>query len=508
MRNLQITTRMAALLCLVFIFHSCSKDADLLSEYVITKSDNATNLQTYVVNDVFYIENSTHIVLDVLNNDNFDELSHVSITNTSTAQNGTIVINSDNTLTYTPKEEVTATEEFEDTFTYTAEEVDEEGTVTEEEAIVTVSNDDSIFEDTHRNPTQISEDVKEWQEKFDVEWNRAKSFYTSQTSGPEVSGQRRYYDFRVIDGLIYMFQATGDIKYIENFFWYVDRIKGLAQPSTSHNDGYYDWEVPSGNDKIANQLYDGHGLRNIFKMLWLLKKYPEIRSKSNFQEKYDEYVPWFTRNLWEKWASRGVNKIIRSKTHMASHMSSNTALYLYLLEDDVEKSNEYLGWVQAFNNNLSSKSNSYNGGFRNQLRLNDPHDGYVWSGTWGNMNGANDLTHANAEIQAVINQYEHSIEWSDADIDLFVKTVNHIIDKATTDDLIDVPFYIDLSDNNENVRTFSYGWAMLGRFDEATQLKLKKFSIKKNQDSYYYNVYLGIMAFNRSYLNESVVYPE
>ena len=195
MRNLHIPTRMTVLLCLVFIFHSCSKDADLLSEYVITKNDNATNLQTYVVNDVFYIDSSTHIVLDVLNNDNFDELSNVSITNTSTAQNGTIVINSDNTLTYTLKEEVIVTEEFEDTFTYTAEEVDEEGTVTEEEAIVTVSNDDSIFEDTHRNPSQISEDVKEWQEKFDVEWNRAKSFYTSQTSGPEVSGQRRYYDY-------------------------------------------------------------------------------------------------------------------------------------------------------------------------------------------------------------------------------------------------------------------------------------------------------------------------
>ena len=100
MRNLHIPTRMTTLLCLVFIFHSCSKDADLLSEYVITKDDNATNLQTYVVNDVFYINSNTDIVLDVLNNDNFEELTNVSITNTSTAQNGTIVINTKTRLVY------------------------------------------------------------------------------------------------------------------------------------------------------------------------------------------------------------------------------------------------------------------------------------------------------------------------------------------------------------------------------------------------------------------------
>jgi len=143
MRNLHILTRMTASLCLVFIFQSCSKDADLLSEYVITKDENATNLQTYVVNDVFYINNNSDIILDVLNNDNFEELSNVSIINTTTAQNGNIEINNDNTLTYTPKEEVIETEEFEDSFTYTAEEVEEDGTVTQEVGTVTVTNNES-----------------------------------------------------------------------------------------------------------------------------------------------------------------------------------------------------------------------------------------------------------------------------------------------------------------------------------------------------------------------------
>ena len=89
-----------------------------------------------------------------------------------------------------------------------------------------------------------------------------------------------------------------------------------------------------------------------------------------------------------------------------------------------------------------------------------------------------------------------------------MNTLNNVIDQATDSDLSDIPFFIDLSDNSGNVRTFSYGWAMLGRFDQSTQNKLKTFSIKKNQDSYYYNVYLGIMALNSAYLKNNVIYPE
>ena len=170
MRNLQNPTRMAVFLCLLFIFQSCSKDSDLLSEYVISK-DNSIEIQNYVVNDIFYLSSSNNIILDVLNNDNFTDLSNVNITETSVAQNGSIVINNDNTLTYTPQEEIIETEDFTDTFTYTAEEVDEVGTVTEEEATVTITNDESIIvEDTHRAINEISETVMEWQEKFDKEW--------------------------------------------------------------------------------------------------------------------------------------------------------------------------------------------------------------------------------------------------------------------------------------------------------------------------------------------------
>ena len=499
-------------LILIFQF-SCSKDSDLLAELVISETQEATDIGQFIVDDTFFIASSGSITLDVLANDAFENTEEVVITETTTPANGTVEINNDNTLIYTPDPAVieqvadttnTTTEEVIDTFTYTTEVVNEDESVSTETGNVTVTVN------TNNTARELSASVADWKIKFDEEWTRAKSYYTNQTVGPETGNQRRYYDFRVIDGLIYMFQATGDTKYIDNFFWYVDRIKSEARPGTYHNDSYLDWEVPWEGKPVAFQLYDGHGLRNVFKMLWLLKKYPEIRSMSNYQEKYDEYLSWFTTNLWDKWKSRGNGSILRSNTHMASHMASNMALYLYLLETDQAKKDEYISWVNAWNNNVDSKRNwggAAGTGFRDQLRLNDPHDGYVWAGPWGNMTSSNDITHTNAEVQSVINQHHQGIEWTSADIQLFLKTLNNMMDAgsiATNSH----PFFINLNTNSKSVKTFSYGWAMLGRYDEATQQKLKDFSISRNQASYYHNSYLGIMAFNRAYLDGSLIYPE
>jgi|GEM_PF-2953693 len=139
MQNLQNTIRMAFLFFIFFIFQSCSKDSDLLSEYVVN-NENSIELQKFVVNDQFYVNSSESILLDVLNNDQFNEFGNVVVTETSTPQSGTVTINQDNTLTYVPKVEVVDTEEFSDTFTYTTEEVNDDSTVNIESGSVTITN--------------------------------------------------------------------------------------------------------------------------------------------------------------------------------------------------------------------------------------------------------------------------------------------------------------------------------------------------------------------------------
>ena len=148
-----ILQRVALTSFVLFSLLSCSKDADLLSEYVINTNDSQLEL-SLLINDSFFMEpGQTTILMDVLNNDNVSANSDVTIIETSNPINGSVTINDDNTLTYkagtdpapeetapedTVSEETTTSED--DTFTYTAEVVNEEtGERTEEEATVTIS---------------------------------------------------------------------------------------------------------------------------------------------------------------------------------------------------------------------------------------------------------------------------------------------------------------------------------------------------------------------------------
>ncbi|WP_299164475.1 Ig-like domain-containing protein [uncultured Eudoraea sp.] len=87
------------------------------------------------VNDTYQTSSSASIVLDVLANDTFNDLENVSISEVTQPDNGEVVINSDNTLTFTPF----IVEPTEDTFTYTAEFINEDGTVSKETATVTIT---------------------------------------------------------------------------------------------------------------------------------------------------------------------------------------------------------------------------------------------------------------------------------------------------------------------------------------------------------------------------------
>lgn len=173
----KITSLLFVSFFLIFL-NSCSKDSDLLSEYVVQNSDPLSSLDNRVFDDTFFIQDNNAIILDVLQNDLFDNLNNVRIVETSSPTSGTIVINADNTLTYTPQtvveeptdnstnvtipdttnedtstesepanEESTessenTTETETDTFIYVTEETNDDGVVTTEEGSVTISKNE------------------------------------------------------------------------------------------------------------------------------------------------------------------------------------------------------------------------------------------------------------------------------------------------------------------------------------------------------------------------------
>jgi hypothetical protein len=147
-KNLNFLTYALFSLLLTTQFTSCSKDSDLLSDYVL--NEKLAEFSNLVVDDSFSVAQGQTAVLDVLRNDQFADLGNVTIISTTSPKNGTVTINEDNTLTYMPKEdtsegelETTEEETDSDTFNYTAEETNDEGETTTEDGTVTIDQEES-----------------------------------------------------------------------------------------------------------------------------------------------------------------------------------------------------------------------------------------------------------------------------------------------------------------------------------------------------------------------------
>ena len=131
-------SKVIKLILLFYIFFttiSCDKDSDLLKEDVIAGKPESLQIQRYVVDDNFVAPSNSTIVLNVLENDEFENLENVTITNTTNPENGSVQVNEDNTISYTSPENGNTTE----TFTYTTETLNDDNTISTEQGIVTVN---------------------------------------------------------------------------------------------------------------------------------------------------------------------------------------------------------------------------------------------------------------------------------------------------------------------------------------------------------------------------------
>ncbi|TDT44757.1 parallel beta helix pectate lyase-like protein [Maribacter spongiicola] len=146
------------------LLFSCSKDADLLSEYVIN-TDDARIENSLLINDSFFIEaGQSTIVMDVLNNDNFDADAEVRIIQTSEPLNGIVTINDDNTLTYkvnTESSSETNTTEETTTEETTPEETTPEETIPEETTPEETTPEETTPEETTPEETTPEETTPE-----------------------------------------------------------------------------------------------------------------------------------------------------------------------------------------------------------------------------------------------------------------------------------------------------------------------------------------------------------
>ncbi len=94
--------KLSTLFIAILLSFSCNKDADLLTDYVLSDSINAADSAGNVANDHFEVLADRSTIFNVLLNDKFKKNQRVKVIHTSTPRMGTVKINADNTITYTP----------------------------------------------------------------------------------------------------------------------------------------------------------------------------------------------------------------------------------------------------------------------------------------------------------------------------------------------------------------------------------------------------------------------
>jgi len=145
---IKLPTPLSKLCFVIFLFSaSCTKDADLLADYVLAKEQESKDYVLLVFDDTYSTTPDTSIVLDVLSNDTFDEEADVRIINTSDPVNGTVKILDNNTIVYTPSN------------AYDVEASNEENLELESEETSTPATDDINDQTEAAEPPDVEETV-------------------------------------------------------------------------------------------------------------------------------------------------------------------------------------------------------------------------------------------------------------------------------------------------------------------------------------------------------------
>jgi len=456
---------------------SCSKDTDLLADYVVSTSKESLVVRNIFVDDSFIINGNETIFLDVLSNDTIVNPEGVRIVQTTQPREGEVIIE-ESGISYSPNASTNTKEETTDTFTYTTETDETDGSTTTEETKVVV--------------TKINDEVKYWKRLFDDNWEANDLADALMRSKSRNRKQEYYWLGYYIDGLSSIWQATGDNLYLDEA---LALIKNTTDDAISVGDGYKGW--PSA-DNEEHGLWDSFYWRHVATLLRVMYQSPDLRA-SGYQSQYEELLNFSENNIWNRYESKGTGKFYRSKTHMASHWA-RIGMELHIITGKAK-------YKEIFENISFKKMADRPSNLRDQLYSNPKNSaGYAWSMDWGKTSGSGmqDTSHAGAIIEFWVLAYENNMYWTKKDIDALIITLNEVI---WTDPLKGNFIYIDGSGGYDRPGRM-HEWLVLGRYDSKTQSKLKNGYIGKNQSNYGSQI-LGIAALNAKVLtDDKAVYPE
>jgi len=483
--------KLTLFLFVIFYTFSCSKDADLLSEYV--NDEISANIVSVEVRKLALINES--IIIDPLENQGSNDVTSASISELTQPSMGTTILNDDNTITYIPDSDSVGTDEF----SYTANITNEDGSSSTESGNVTITVREAI-----------SEDVAFWQNQFDLAWDnpstKTNAYGMAKAMDYALSGgnsQEYYYLAWQLDGVIQIWQATGENKYLDDALMIIETC--ISQATDVRSGQYKGWSVTDlNNNDYSNNgiaLYESYLFRYVTSLLRIMHQSPNLRSTGNYQERYDSILSFTKTNIWEKWYTKSNDHkdLYRVNTHMASHWA-RIGMELYLITGEAV-------YKEVFDNISFKGLPNYQGASLRGRIYTNPEDqsAYAWSQSWTSSK-VQDTSHGADIVSFWTTAYENDMYWTKEDIDALVSTLYNVV--WTNDDPLMYTANVDGSGGSNEWDAGFHNFITLGRFDEKLQVRLESYFTTQSV-RYKTTEAFGIGALNRKILDDGrPVYPE
>ncbi|NHF61076.1 hypothetical protein FK220_017120 [Flavobacteriaceae bacterium TP-CH-4] len=541
--NVIYLTMFTIVLCLVL---SCTKDSDLLSQYATDDSSGQVDFVNYLKDDNYTASMNESLTMDVLSNDTFSDPERVKIIETSSPLNGEIIIIENKTLLYIPAN--TSTEQENDqeadspeteSFTYTTEAVNPDETVEIDSATVTVNFSDEtveseVFDKMSKSQLALNAHNALYDitlppspndplgEPYDGEYGRILRLC-------EHGNQGDIYHLDALQGVIALFEATGDKKYLNDFIIAVNTLFSKAVPSSalpqtgaSYNDSYLSWwgdadtsisgkPVPSVGGQF--QLYESRGFMSVARLLYVMHNSPGLLGESiivdgkTYREHYEYILNFLQVNFWEKWLSRN------SLTFQHSGVDSSSAwAYIGWHLWNCTGDSQYKYVYDRFNSDIGIEGTT--GGMRELLKPNAANaSAYQWNTRFNGepYQGRKIVDHGHAArvVKFMVEDYTvGEMFYTEEDMSALIRTVDVFWPENFTN--YQIRYWLDgQPDSEKDNRNFMpEGWMCLGRFDEALQNRYENMDTGFFVEARTSGVHWAELAYNRAYLEGSVQYPE
>lgn len=324
------------------------------------------------------------------------------------------------------------------------------------------------------------------------------SFYKSGDSG------RHYPLANGFNGMLSAYRASGSTTYLHQLMLCIDWVIYTAKPgnllpdSTWKNPNYLCWpdytQEGSGDEINLNEFYLWrHIAIFIDTITGLSGNYPGNGVQSpagTYAAKRATYLAFLEKHIWEKWYSRGMNRIYRAVIHISTH---SAVVAMILREHAVSATiRSQAAAVHANIDHIGQPSGESRGLGSHIRKYMEPHprnsNAYFWY-WWGDRNttrttsgsmaatypGCSDVSHGGAPIDYVIECILRGYyDWNISDMIKFCNLLNMFCPDASKQMTSTGAGFIDGTIYSSS-RDLRLGFISLGAFERKTQANLDKF---------------------------------